>query len=95
VTWNADGKQVAPESLITPTEFAELFRLDGWNEVAIIARGPRLQHYLNGRLVAELNDEDPASARSSGVLALQLHAGAPMWVEYRRVRLAPLEKPQP
>ena len=37
-------------------------------------------------------DEDPKLALSEGVLALQLHAGAPMWVEFKNIRLKDLKK---
>jgi len=42
---------------------------------------------LNGRLILDFTDADPAKALREGVLALQLHAGKPMWAEYRDVRL--------
>ena len=71
--------------------FEKLFRLDDWNDVVIIAKGNRIQHYLNGRLILDFTDEDPQSALSEGVLALQLHAGKPMWAEYKDVRVKAIE----
>jgi hypothetical protein len=59
--------------------------------VVIIARGTRIKHYLNGKLVVDFTDLDPKRARLEGVVALQLHAGKPMWVEFRDIRLAELE----
>jgi hypothetical protein len=88
--WREDGKQVL-ETILDESAFQSLFRLDDWNDAAIIARGHRIQHYLNGQLVLDFSDLDPATAMTEGILALQLHAGRPMWVEYRNLRLKTLE----
>lgn len=85
-----DGKKEVVETLITAEEFAELFKVDEWNEVVIIARGNRLQHYMNGRLILDFSD-DPEVGLSEGVLALQLHAGKPMWVEFKDIRIKQLK----
>ncbi|MEZ6095925.1 MAG: DUF1080 domain-containing protein [Pirellulaceae bacterium] len=54
--WNKDGKQVEDGSLINQDEFKQLFKLDDWNEVRIVANGSHLQHYLNGKLVVDCTD---------------------------------------
>ena len=87
----ADGKEVIGE-LIDQEAFRELMKVDDWNDVIIRAEGNHIQHYLNGRLVLDFTDEDPDRALPSGVLALQLHAGRPMWAEYRDIRLAKLSE---
>lgn len=87
-TWEASGKQVADAGLIAQAGFEKLFKLDDWNDVAIVAQGRRIRHYLNGRLIVDFTDDDPQLALSEGILALQLHAGKPMWVEFRNVRIA-------
>jgi hypothetical protein len=86
-TWGADGKKTVSESLIDAEGYKELFKLDDWNDVIIIARGNHIQHYMNGRLILDFTDADPNVALLEGVLALQLHAGKPMWVEYKDIRL--------
>lgn len=82
----ADKKKEVTGTLITSDEYEKLFKLDEWNEVIIIAKGHHIQHYMNGRLVLDFTDNHP-SALSEGVLALQLHAGAPMWVEFKDIRI--------
>jgi hypothetical protein len=37
--------------------------------------------------MCELTDDDTAKARTDGIIALQLHAGAPMKVQFRNLRL--------
>lgn len=75
------------KTLIGQEEFTKLMKIDDWNDVVIIAEGNRIRHYLNGRLILDFTDNAPALALREGVLALQLHGGAPMWVEYRNIRL--------
>lgn len=82
---NRDGKKKVTERLITQEEFKKLFKLDEWNDVVIIAEGNHIRHFLNGRLVLDFTDNHP-KALKEGVLAFQLHAGRPMWVEFKDVR---------
>ena len=89
--WTAAGKKDVKETFVTQEAFDKLMKLDDWNDVVIIAKGKNVKHYLNGQLVADFTDEDPKLALSEGVLALQLHAGAPMWVEFRNIRLKPIK----
>jgi len=84
-TWEPEGKQVAA-AVIDQEEFKKVMKLDDWNDVVIIAQGNHIRHYLNGRLILDFTDKHP-KALSQGVLALQLHAGKPMWAEYKDIRL--------
>jgi len=91
VTWGPDGKEVATDKLIDQAGFEKLFKLDDWNDVVIIARGNHIRHYMNGRLIVDCTDNDPKLALKEGILALQLHAGNPMWAEYKNIRIKNLE----
>lgn len=86
-TWEPTGKHVIKDDLIDQAEFEKLFRLDDWNDVVIIGQGNHIQHFLNGRKILDFTDNDPALALLDGVLALQLHAGKPMWVEFKNIRI--------
>ncbi len=86
-TWGADGKKTVAETLIDTDGYKQLFKLDDWNDVVIIAKGNHIQHYMNGRLILDFTDGDPKLALLEGILALQLHAGKPMWVEYKDIRV--------
>ncbi len=59
---------------------------DGWNEYKVVAKGGHLQHYINGKLTVDVTDETAEGAKK-GVLALQLHAGPPMQVEFKDIVL--------
>lgn len=85
--WGTDGKKQVTDTLIDQAGYEKLFHLNDWNDVVIIAKGPHIQHYLNGRLILDCTDNHPTAARHTGILALQLHAGKPMWAEYKNIRM--------
>jgi Domain of Unknown Function (DUF1080) len=60
--------------------------------VVVIAKGNRILHYLNGKLVVDFTDNCPSLAAKEGVLALQLHAGDPMWAEFKNIRLREIKE---
>ncbi len=72
------------------------YKMKDWNEYTIIAQGNHLKHFLNGYPTIELIDndrvtdpDDPKDRRGAareGVLALQIHAGPPMVVEFKDIR---------
>ena len=65
-------------------------KANDWNDYIIIAKGNRLMHIINGRVSVDVTDEQASHAAKSGVLAFQLHAGPPMTVEFKNVRIRPL-----
>ena len=87
VVWGADGKKQLGDALIDQAGFKQLFKLDGWNDVVIIAKGNHIQHYMNNRLILDFTDNDPNRAVLEGILALQLHAGRPLWTEFKDIRI--------
>lgn len=86
-------KQTAVEKLAVVTPPAEIlaaYKLGEWNDLRIVARGNHVQHFLNGKLTADVTDADPTLAPRSGVIALQLHQGPPMTVQFRKLELKTL-----
>jgi hypothetical protein len=86
-------KKTAVEKLpgATPKEdILAVYKIGEWNEFRIVAHGHRVQHYLNGKLTADVTDTDAALAPKSGVIALQMHAGDPMTIEFKNLRLKTL-----
>jgi hypothetical protein len=55
-----------------------------WNEYEVIAVGAKVKTFLNGRPCVDL--EDPALSRR-GIFAFQIHAGGPMEVRFKDIRL--------
>jgi putative heme-binding domain-containing protein len=71
-------------------DFGELRKVirDGeWNDYRIVARGPEMTLYINGKLTAHAEDHQSGLAASRGVLAFQMHPGPPMKVQFKDIRL--------
>jgi hypothetical protein len=58
-----------------------------WNEYRIVARGNHIEHWLNGFKTVDVTDNDPKGRALEGVLALQIHGGPPMVVEFKDILL--------
>jgi len=64
---------------------------EDWNDYVVIAQGNHLQHFINGVQTVDVVDEHEARAAKSGVLALQIHVGPPMVVQFKELRLKSLK----
>ena len=58
-----------------------------WNEYHIVAKGWEMTHSVNGATMVEVIDEDEEMRRANGIIALQLHAGPPMKVQFKDIRI--------
>lgn len=65
-------------------------RKNDWNEYVIIAKGNHLQHFINGMQTIDVVDEQESKAAKEGIIAFQIHAGPPMKIQYKNVRLKTL-----
>lgn len=74
----------------TPTDILAAYKLGEWNDLRIVAKGNHVQQFLNGKVTADVTDEDAANAPKSGVIALQLHVGPPMTVQFKNIQLKTL-----
>ncbi len=81
------GKRTVVGKIGEADELLKAIKRDGWNEYHIVARGNRLIHSVNGQQLIELVDNHKDVARKDGLIAFQLHAGPPMKVQFRNVRL--------
>jgi len=83
---NVVGKIADRDALIK----AGYYKEKDWNEYTIIARGNHLIHMLNGFQTIEMIDNDPKGRAMEGILALQIHVGPPMTVEFKDIRVTHL-----
>ncbi|MBM3825297.1 MAG: DUF1080 domain-containing protein [Verrucomicrobia bacterium] len=79
-------KIVVEGSLGKSDEIQAVIRNEDWNEYRVVAKGGRLQHFINGRQTVDVTDTTAVGAKE-GVLAFQLHAGPPMLVQIKDVVL--------
>jgi len=78
-----------------PLEWAEHL-MDGvdvtqWTSYRITFMGPRMKVEVAGKKMAEILDLQEHEREMSGLLALQLHSGPPMKVQFRNLRLRHLD----
>jgi Domain of Unknown Function (DUF1080) len=63
-------------------EIQAKIKADDWNDYRIVAQGGHLQHFINGVQTIDVTDETALGAKK-GILALQLHAGPAMVVQFK------------
>ena len=68
-------------------ELREKIKVEDWNDLVIVAKGNRLTHSINGVKMSELIDNQSDKSAESGVIALQLHQGPPMKIQFKDIRL--------
>ncbi len=84
-------KPVVLASVGDNKQLEEYIKNGDWNEFHLIARGNTLIHILNGHLMCVFLDDDTVNRKSAGLLGIQVHAGPPMKIEFRNVRLKKLQ----
>lgn len=87
VEGNAWSARSIDAQLGTSDSLKALIVSEGWNECHIVAKGNRLQHFINGVLMSDVTDADTVQASNEGLLGIQIHTGPPMKVEYRNFRI--------
>jgi hypothetical protein len=63
-----------------------------WNEYVITCKGNHLVQKLNGNVTVDITDNDEKHRMMEGILALQLHAGPAMLVQFKDITLKVLEE---
>lgn len=58
-----------------------------WHDFHLIIRGNRMQHYINGRLMSDVTDNDPIHRSAKGLIGVQVHVGPAMKVQYANLLL--------
>lgn len=84
-------KPVVKEQFAEGAALQSAIKKDDWNSYRIVARGFQFDHYINDTLMSSVIDEDLKDRRAKGLLALQLHAGPPMKVQFKNIRLKTLD----
>lgn len=87
-----DEKGQATKSPLTEAQGEPWFKLEEWHEYHLICKGPSITLYIDGRLIAAVEDNDPAQQDFAGILGLQLHTGpTPTTAQYKDIRLKVLD----
>lgn len=72
-----------------PEKSAAWTKKGEWNELRIVAKGDKIELYLNGNLSVDYTEKDPAIERS-GIIGLQIHSGPPTEALYRNIQIKDL-----
>jgi uncharacterized protein (TIGR03067 family) len=87
VVLDKDCQKKVTGSVGSSDEIQAALKQGDWNEYVIIAQGNHLQQFINGKQTIDVTDECESKRAMNGVLALQLHAGPPMKVQFRDLRI--------
>ena len=77
---------VAPDAEV----LAKTLKPTDWNDYEVQAVGDKITLTLNGVKMIEYTETDPKIART-GIIATQIHAGTPMEVQFRNIRVKELK----
>jgi len=77
---------VAPDAEV----LAKTLKPTDWNDYEVQAVGDKITLTLNGIKMLEYTETDPKIART-GIIATQIHAGTPMEVQFRNIRIKELK----
>jgi hypothetical protein len=84
---DAEGKKSRVGSTGDADALLSQVKWEDWNRYRIVAKGNKLQHFVNDQLMSEVQDSETSKGAAEGVLALQLHAGPPMKVQFKNIQL--------
>jgi len=74
-------------------ELLKKVKKEDWNTYRIVARGNEITLEINGVVMCQAVDSQKGVAAKDGVIALQMHPGPPMKVQFRSLRIKRLDPP--
>jgi len=83
-----------PKSKDPKVSERDFMKTGDWNLFRVIAKGPRIQTWINGQPVADLTHEEIYKSHPSGFIGLQVHANKspePLYVAWRNIRIRELK----
>ncbi len=82
------GGWMTPKSDLTPHKH---FKNGEWNQYRIVAKGPRIQTWVNGNQVSNLTDKEKHKTHPKGFIGLQVHSikkgSGPYMVAWRNIKI--------
>jgi hypothetical protein len=86
VAIDTNGNKQVIAALGDPAQLLALVKSNDWNNYTVVANGGRVALAINGTPMCELDDRDPKRL-VRGWLALQVHVGPPMRVQFKDILL--------
>jgi hypothetical protein len=81
--WDTGNKRHSERLEEGSADLQKLVRIGGWNELPLVAKGNHVIYSINGHV---MTDGSP-DALNDGLLALQLHAGFTMEVQFKDIKI--------
>ncbi len=81
-----------PETEAEAANLKSVLKPGDWNEYVIRCEGPRIQLWLNGLQTVDYTEQEDGIERS-GIIALQIHGGAPAEAWYKDIEIREMKKP--
>ncbi len=75
-----------------PKELLSVVKFKEWNEYEVKAIGNHIELFINRTKMCEVFDDDKRFSRRKGYIALQMHPGPPMKVQFRNIRIKIIKK---
>ena len=86
VVIDASGKKQVTR-FADSAELQKLYRVEQWNDIRVKVEGRKITVWINGVRTTSVEDPRERFFPAKGHIALQLHQGPPMKVEFRNLRL--------
>lgn len=87
----AAGGWMTPKEKLIPHKH---FKDGEWNKYRILAKGPRIQVWINGEQISDLVDEEKFKSHPKGFIGLQVHGvgnNGPFQVAWRNLKIRELK----
>ena len=88
--WTEDNKKQVDKLPESNAELKKFIHTGGWNDAVVVVEGNHFTYSINGHLMTDLTDNSP-QALKEGVLALQLHQGFTMEIQFKDLKIKELK----
>ncbi|MEM0924908.1 MAG: sulfatase-like hydrolase/transferase [Planctomycetota bacterium] len=72
---------------VTETMPTRTFEPGQWHDFRVLVKGNHHQHWIDGQMTVDVVDLDPVGRALEGVLAVQVHVGPTMQIQYKDFKL--------
>ena len=92
--WDENNQRSSTKLEKSSDEIKKAIKPQGeWNDCVVIADGNRIIYKINGMVTTDMTDNSP-KARKDGVIALQMHGGFDMTIQFKgfKIKMLPATK---
>lgn len=87
-SWDAENQRHNSPLPESAEDLKNLLHNTGdWNDIVLIVNGNHVLYSINGHLMTEMIDESPKAVLKGGVIALQMHAGFTMDIQFKDISI--------